>query len=165
MSRRLPPFRCATTSLVVSDGAFLFHGIAPTPCHAQTSAAKLASYKLKATTIDGWKPQQIADEWVIVTIIPEVGGRVTQVPFAVQISGSLGVFSSGEFIAQVYDAAGLRTATVPIQDVSPTDLIRMQKVIAIRNGSAWLSRHLIDQRRKDRGSLGEAHFAREDGSA
>jgi hypothetical protein len=83
----------------------------------------------------------------------------------VQLSGSFGVFFSGKLTAQVYDSAGLLTVSLPIQDVSPADLITLEKEVAVPPNSSWLSLHLIDRQGEDRGSLGEVHFRREDGSA
>lgn len=49
---------------------------------AQTSKAPVHACSATETTFDGWKAMQIANQWVAVTIVPQLGGRVMQVEFA-----------------------------------------------------------------------------------
>ena len=40
-----------------------------------------ASCKIQSASFEGWKAQQISNQWVTVTILPQLGGRVMQVTF------------------------------------------------------------------------------------
>jgi len=40
-----------------------------------------ASCKIQPVSFEGWKAQQISNQWVTVTIVPQLGGRVMQVTF------------------------------------------------------------------------------------
>jgi hypothetical protein len=40
-----------------------------------------ASCKIQPASFEGWKAQQISNQWVTVTIVPQLGGRVMQVTF------------------------------------------------------------------------------------
>jgi hypothetical protein len=67
--------------IALCAGFFLLLGVCPAPCNAQASTGKPAPCKIEATTLDGWKAQRIANQWVTVTIVPQLGGRVMQVTF------------------------------------------------------------------------------------
>jgi hypothetical protein len=51
------------------------------PASAQTSKDRLHACRIQETTFEGWKAEQIANRWVKVIIVPQLGGRVMQVYF------------------------------------------------------------------------------------
>lgn len=76
----------------------------------------------------------------------------------IKISGSFGVFFSGRLVARLYDERGASIGTVPIVDVSPTELVSLENQIAAPREAARLSLHLEDETGVDRGSLGEVQI-------
>jgi hypothetical protein len=79
---------------------------------------------------------------------------------SIALTGSFGVFFPGSLAAYVFDARGVRTATVSIQPVSPLDLVNVQQEIPVSPVDARVSLHLIDEQGGDRGSLGEATISK-----
>jgi hypothetical protein len=79
---------------------------------------------------------------------------------SVSLTGSFGVFFPGSLAVYVFDARGVRTATVSIQPVNPLDLVNVQQEIAVSPADARVSLHLIDEQAADRGSLGEATISK-----
>jgi len=55
----------------------LFLGVAVLPCGAYGK-----SCSIRATTYRGWNAQEIRNEWVTLTLVPRLGGRLMQVTFA-----------------------------------------------------------------------------------
>lgn len=82
---------------------------------------------------------------------------VTQTAGGLKLGGSFGVFYAGHLIAHLYDREGMPVTDVPLMDVSPLDLITLDKSIEVPSGVAWLSVHLVDADGLDRGALGEVH--------
>jgi hypothetical protein len=72
------------------------------------------------------------------------------------LSGSFGVFFPGNLTAYLFDSEGVRTGVVPLQSVSPLDIVDLRKEIPVSPVIARISIHLVDERGIDRGSLGEA---------
>jgi hypothetical protein len=73
-----------------------------------------------------------------------------------QLVGAFGVFFPGQLIAHLYNAEGLRIASIPLDSVSPVDPIELSKTIAAPAEASRISIHLIDSRGLDRGPLAEA---------
>jgi Domain of unknown function (DUF4380) len=56
--------------------------IAASACARSASTNRPASScQISPTSFDGWQAQQISNQWVRVTIVPQLGGRVMQVTF------------------------------------------------------------------------------------
>ncbi len=72
-----------------------------------------------------------------------------------KLSASYGVFFAGRLMAHFYDEHGRSLGTMPITDVSPTEMATLESEIAAPGKSARLSLHLIDQSGVDRGALQE----------
>jgi hypothetical protein len=60
--------------LIIVDGSF------PGLVLAELQSSP-ASCKIQPATFEGWKAQQISNQWVTLTIVPQLGGRVMQVTF------------------------------------------------------------------------------------
>lgn len=60
--------------------------LAPSPGRAQTTAPRQSSCRIEPTTFRAWHAQQLVNEWVTLTIVPQLGGRLMQVAFAVRVS-------------------------------------------------------------------------------
>lgn len=58
----------------------LVAGSFPRLARAKVSAAP-ASCRIQPTGFEGWKAQQISNQWVTLTVVPQLGGRVMQVTF------------------------------------------------------------------------------------
>jgi hypothetical protein len=72
------------------------------------------------------------------------------------LSGSFGVFFPGTLSAYLFDSGGMRDGVVPLQSVSPLDIVDVHQEIPASPAIGRISIHLIDERGIDRGSLGEA---------
>jgi hypothetical protein len=48
----------------------------------QNAATSHESCKIQSTTYEGWPAQQLSNQWLKLTIVPQLGGRVMQVTFA-----------------------------------------------------------------------------------
>ena len=81
MNKWVPSLRYALRLVGVSAGLFCLWEICLPSCNAQTLTANSKPCKIDATTFDGWKAEQITNQWVTVTIVPQLGGRVMQVTF------------------------------------------------------------------------------------
>jgi hypothetical protein len=73
----------------------------------------------------------------------------------ITLSGSFGVFFPGGLVVRLYDQQGASVGTVPLADVSPTELVTLQREISADAKATRLSIHLIDTHGVDRGLLGE----------
>jgi hypothetical protein len=77
----------------------------------------------------------------------------------VKISGSFGVLFSGHLIARFYDGHGSLLGTLPVANVSPTELVSLDTEISPPGQPARVSLHLEDEGGMDRGSLQEVRIA------
>jgi hypothetical protein len=73
----------------------------------------------------------------------------------VKLSGSFGVFFSGKLVAHFYDEHGASTEALTVAEVSPNDLVVLDKEISSSGKPGRVSLHLEDQNGLDRGALGE----------
>ena len=78
------------------------------------------------------------------------------------LSGSFGGFFPGRLTAYLFDIRGVRIGIVPLQSVSPLDMVDVHKEIPASSSIARISIRLIDERGIDRGSLGEASIFKVD---
>jgi len=77
----------------------------------------------------------------------------------VKMSGSFGVFFAGRLVAHFYDGRGSLLGTVPIANVSPTELVSLDTEISAPGQPERVSLHLEDETGQDRGSLQELRIA------
>jgi hypothetical protein len=73
----------------------------------------------------------------------------------VSLTGSFGMFFSGHLVARFYDEHGRVLGTMPIKDVSPTEVALLESEITPPSKPGRLSLHLIDEGGVDRGALQE----------
>jgi hypothetical protein len=73
----------------------------------------------------------------------------------VSLSGSFGVFFSGHLLARFYDEHGRALGTMPIKDVTPTDVVSLESEITPPSKPGRISLHLVDESGVDRGALQE----------
>ncbi|HWF92423.1 MAG TPA: hypothetical protein VN684_09070 [Terriglobales bacterium] len=73
----------------------------------------------------------------------------------VKLAGSFGVFFPGKLVAHFYNEHGSSIANLPVADVTPTELVKLNADIATPGKPARVSLHLEDQNGLDRGALGE----------
>ena len=73
----------------------------------------------------------------------------------VRISGTFGVFFSGRLLAHFYSEHGSSLGTMPVKDVTPTELVALDTEIQPPGKPSRLSLHLEDENGLDRGALGE----------
>lgn len=105
-----------------------------------------------------WSPTRIAGRPQSVTEAGVTGSGTTASRNGnnVLLSGSFGVFPPGSLSAYLFDIRGVRTGIVPLQSVTPLDIVEVRKEIPASPATARISIHLIDEQGIDRGSLGEA---------
>jgi hypothetical protein len=73
----------------------------------------------------------------------------------VKLSGSFGVFFPGKLVAHFYNEHGSITGTLPLAEVSPTNLVILDMEAAPQGKATRVSLHLEDQSGLDRGALQE----------
>jgi hypothetical protein len=105
-----------------------------------------------------WFPTRIAARAKSVTDagVTDSGLTVSKSGSSVLLSGSFGVFFPGNLTAYLFDSGDVRTGVVPLQSVSPLEIVNLRREIPASPTTARISIHLIDERGIDRGSLGEA---------
>lgn len=75
---------------------------------------------------------------------------------SILLSGTFGVFFAGKLNAHLFDAAGVEVGLVPLQSVSPLDIVVVKKELSASPSIARISIRLTDEQGIDRGSLDEA---------
>jgi len=78
------------------------------------------------------------------------------------LTGSFGVFYSGQLVAHPYNAHGGAAAAVPVATVSPGDTVSLDTEIAPSEKCSRLSLHLVDDAGVDRGTLQEVQVIGQD---
>jgi hypothetical protein len=73
----------------------------------------------------------------------------------VKLTGSFGVFYSGQLIARFYDEQGHSVGTPPVAKVSPAEAVDLQMELAPAAKASRVSIHLVDESGIDRGALQE----------
>ncbi len=71
------------------------------------------------------------------------------------LSGSFGVFFAGHLQARFYDDHGRSLGTMPVKDVSPSEVVVLDSEITPPSKPGRISLHLIDESGLDRGALQE----------
>ena len=77
----------------------------------------------------------------------------------IKLTGAFGVFFSGRLVAHFYSEQGSSLGAMPIANVSPTELARVEVEIAPPGNPTRVSLHLQDGKGLDRGSLQEVRIA------
>src|SRR5207302_3672248 len=71
-------------------------------CCCCTFAATHQQCQLRPTNFEGWKAEELSNDWVRLTIVPQVGGRLMQVTFA----GHSYLFVNPEYKGQYFPPSG-----------------------------------------------------------
>jgi hypothetical protein len=79
---------------------------------------------------------------------------------SIKLSGSFGVFFTGQLVAHVYSRGGRLLQKTPLQPVDPGEFVTVDKEIETSGEAGRISLHLEDSAGADRGSLGEATVER-----
>jgi hypothetical protein len=80
----------------------------------------------------------------------------------ISLSGSFGVFYSGQIVARLYDEHGHAAAVTPVADVSPNERVTLEAEIASLEKISRVSLHLVDDSGVDRGTLQEVQLSGQD---
>ena len=80
----------------------------------------------------------------------------------ISLSGSFGVFYSGQIVARLYDEHGHAAAVTPVADVSPNERVTLETEIASSEKTSRVSLHLVDDGGVDRGALQEVQLSGQD---
>jgi hypothetical protein len=72
-----------------------------------------------------------------------------------KLSGTFGVFFSGDLVAHFYNEHGASLGTMPVADVNPSEVVSLDADVAPPGKSGRVSLHLEDSNGVDRGSLQE----------
>jgi hypothetical protein len=105
-----------------------------------------------------WFPTRMGKEFKTVMEAGVVGSslEVSSTLGGVLLSGQFGVFLPGRLEARLFDKHGAPLANVPLQAVSPSELVDLHAEIKVPAETARVSLHVIDSQGKDQGLLGEA---------
>jgi hypothetical protein len=106
-----------------------------------------------------WFPTRVGENFKTVSYAGLISDPLTAAQSAggLKLGGSFGVFYPGRLIVHLYDRTGMHISDVPLMNVSPLDLVTLDKTIEVPPGVAWLSVHLEDAQGSDRGALGQVH--------
>ncbi|TAM81728.1 MAG: hypothetical protein EPN47_12980 [Acidobacteria bacterium] len=106
-----------------------------------------------------WFPTRVGENFKTVNYAGLVSDplTVTQTAGGLHLGGSFGVFYPGRLIVHLYDREGMPISDVPLMNVSPLDLVTLDKTIEVPPGVEWISLHLEDAQGSDRGALGQVH--------
>jgi hypothetical protein len=77
----------------------------------------------------------------------------------VRITGSFGVFFPGKLVGRFYDERGAFIGSLPVADVTPSELVKLDAEAKPQGNAKRMSLHLEDQSGLDRGALGEISIA------
>lgn len=105
-----------------------------------------------------WYPTRVGKEFHGVTDAGLITSYLTATrlqDLQVALSGTFGVFYPGRLVAHFYNDRGLPAGTLAVTDVSPGQLVSLQKDVTPSGDAARVSLHLEDENGIDRGSLGE----------
>ena len=111
-----------------------------------------------------WFPSRLTHDFTTVTDAGMVGKPLVARRSAgkIDLTGTFGVFFSGELKAYLYDQGGLEQAEVSLEAVRPQDTIALHQAITADKNIARVSIHLIDSNGADRGALGEVFVTIDD---
>ncbi len=105
-----------------------------------------------------WFPTRMGKDFTTVTDAGVVGTSfaVSSAANGILLTGTFGVFVPGKLEARLFDRQGIAIASVPLQAISPSEIVDLHLEIRVSPRAARISLHVIDQQGNDRGSLGEA---------
>jgi len=114
-----------------------------------------------------WFPTRIGKEFKTVTSAGIVGSplAVSSTTGGLRLIGTFGVFVPGRMEAQLFDSHGDLITKIPLQAVSPSEIVELKMEVKATTQTARVSLHVLDQDGKDQGALGEARVSAADRSS
>ena len=114
-----------------------------------------------------WFPTRMGKEFKTVMDAGVVGSSLTvsSTDSGILLSGIFGVFVPGKLEARLFDRHGAPIANIPLQPVSPAEVIELRVELKVPAQTARVSLHLMDQQGNDQGLLGEARVTATDRSS
>jgi hypothetical protein len=105
-----------------------------------------------------WYPTRMGSDFKATTYSGAVGQplAVAGTPNGLVLTGSFGVFYSGQLVAHFYNRGGEAIGTAPAGDVTPLQPLKLQATLQAPSETARVSLHVVDAQGLDRGPLGEA---------
>jgi hypothetical protein len=114
-----------------------------------------------------WFPTRMGKEFKTVTDAGVVGSSlaVSSTSKGILLSGIFGVFVPGKLEARLFDSHGTAIANIPLQAVSPSEIVELRVELKVPAPTARVSLHVMDAQGNDQGSLGEARILPADRSS
>ena len=114
-----------------------------------------------------WFPTRMGKEFKTVMDAGVVGSslEVSSTASGILLSGIFGVFVPGKLEARLFDRHGVPIANIPLQTVSPSEIVELRVELKVPAQTARLSLHVMDAQGNDQGSLGEARVSATDRSS
>ncbi|PYU38319.1 MAG: hypothetical protein DMG53_26920 [Acidobacteria bacterium] len=114
-----------------------------------------------------WFPTRMGKEFKTVMDAGVVGSSLTVswTDSGILLTGIFGVFVPGKLEARLFDRHGAPIANIPLQPVSPAEVIELRVELKVPAQTARVSLHLMDQQGNDQGLLGEARVTATDRSS
>ncbi|PYU59518.1 MAG: hypothetical protein DMG56_18025 [Acidobacteria bacterium] len=114
-----------------------------------------------------WFPTRMGKEFKTVMDAGVVGSSLTvsSTDSGILLTGIFGVFVPGKLEARLFDRHGAPIANIPLQPVSPAEVIELRVELKVPAQTARVSLHLMDQQGNDQGLLGEARVTATDRSS
>ncbi len=114
-----------------------------------------------------WFPTRMGKEFKTVMDAGVVGSSLTvsSTDSGILLSGIFGVFVPGKLEARLFDRHGAPIANIPLQPVSPAEVIELRVELKVPAQTARVSLHMMDQQGNDQGLLGEARVPATDRSS
>ncbi len=113
-----------------------------------------------------WFPTRMGNEFKTVMEAGVVGSslELSSTAGGILLSGEFGVFVTGKLEARLFDKHEAPIANIPLQAVSPSELVELHAEIKVPAETARVSLHVIDALGNDQGLLGEARVPTTDRS-
>jgi hypothetical protein len=114
-----------------------------------------------------WFPTRIGKEFTAVADAGVVGSPLVASSTAggIVLTGTFGVFVPGRLEAHLFDNHGDLITKIPLQAVSPSEIVELKTEVKAPAQTARVSLHVLDQDGKDQGALGEARVSAADRSS
>ena len=114
-----------------------------------------------------WFPTRMGKEFKTVMDAGVVGSslEVSSTASGILLSGIFGVFVPGKLEARLFDRHGAPIANIPLQSVSPSEIVELRVELKVPAQTARVSLHVLDTQGNDQGSLGEARVSATDRSS
>jgi len=104
-----------------------------------------------------WYPTRMGEDFKTTTYSGVVGQALSAAGTAagLVLTGEFGVFYEGSLVAHYYSRGGEALGTAKLNEVKPTELVKLNTTVQAPEGTARVSLHVVDGAGTDRGPLGE----------